>query len=588
MNRIIELKVSGNHLIKDDRYAGTSGEANVTDLRIEFDESWDNYAKTVVFWNAKGENPVERILTVDLLEDPDKSTRIYLCSIPGEPLEFEGTFDFVIKGYIDNKVKKSVGGRLSVLRSPDTNNANAPVDPTPSQAEQLQAQIDYIKENMTGGLDIVTYDLVAMGMPTVVVDGEPVSFEMDTTELREQFATKMVTMVCNFEYSGLAFNNFAVTFTPHSNIAMFNFYGFEIMVAVLIGDGGISVSAQFANHVPTATPDDNGKILQVVDGDWVVNYPDFTEEQLAALKGEKGDKGDKGDAFIYEDFTAEQLAALKGEKGDKGDKGDSGDAAVYTFDLVSLGLPTLNADTRETGYLETDTAQMLSALANNMVRFIVNIEYRGMQIHGTQIVVNPGGNMGMIGIGDSLIFVNFIISGMGVSVTAYVNNEMIAATEDDDGKFLKVESGKPVWGNVDTTRFDLQALGMSAIPVTGGQAQLTTDTTEMLEALNKGPAVFGIPFDIGGVTMTANCTLTALSVEDMAICVFFTSLDGEYIGVLQIYDGGCDAVVTPFAQYMRQYSGVPTVSAEDNGKFLQVVNGAWAAVAVQNVAEVGM
>ena len=32
--------------------------------------------------------------------------------------------------------------------------------------------------------------------------------------------------------------------------------------------------------------------------------------------GPKGDKGDKGDAFVYEDFTDEQLANLKGEKGD--------------------------------------------------------------------------------------------------------------------------------------------------------------------------------------------------------------------------------------------------------------------------------
>ena len=45
-------------------------------------------------------------------------------------------------------------------------------------------------------------------------------------------------------------------------------------------------------------------------------YNDFTDEQLADLKG---DKGDKGDPFTFEDFTEEQLAALKGEKGDKGD-----------------------------------------------------------------------------------------------------------------------------------------------------------------------------------------------------------------------------------------------------------------------------
>ena len=56
-------------------------------------------------------------------------------------------------------------------------------------------------------------------------------------------------------------------------------------------------------------------------------YNDFTEEQLARLKGPKGDtgeKGDKGDPFTYNDFTEEQLSSLKGEKGDKGDKGDPG------------------------------------------------------------------------------------------------------------------------------------------------------------------------------------------------------------------------------------------------------------------------
>ena len=35
--------------------------------------------------------------------------------------------------------------------------------------------------------------------------------------------------------------------------------------------------------------------------------------------------GEKGDAFTYEDFTEEQLAALKGEKGDRGEKGDTGE-----------------------------------------------------------------------------------------------------------------------------------------------------------------------------------------------------------------------------------------------------------------------
>lgn len=49
------------------------------------------------------------------------------------------------------------------------------------------------------------------------------------------------------------------------------------------------------------------------------------EEWIESLKGEKGDKGDP---FTYDDFTEEQLALLKGEKGDKGDKGEQGEQGI--------------------------------------------------------------------------------------------------------------------------------------------------------------------------------------------------------------------------------------------------------------------
>ena len=41
-------------------------------------------------------------------------------------------------------------------------------------------------------------------------------------------------------------------------------------------------------------------------------------------QGPKGDKGDKGDPFTYADFTEEQLAGLKGDKGDPGEQGPQG------------------------------------------------------------------------------------------------------------------------------------------------------------------------------------------------------------------------------------------------------------------------
>ena len=46
---------------------------------------------------------------------------------------------------------------------------------------------------------------------------------------------------------------------------------------------------------------------------------DKGEQGIQGEKGERGEqglKGDKGDAFTFADFTEEQLASLKGEKGD--------------------------------------------------------------------------------------------------------------------------------------------------------------------------------------------------------------------------------------------------------------------------------
>lgn len=61
--------------------------------------------------------------------------------------------------------------------------------------------------------------------------------------------------------------------------------------------------------------------------------------------GPQGPKGDKGDAFTYNDFTEEQLAALKGAKGDTGERGPKGE----TGDTGPRGLQGGKGDTGETG-----------------------------------------------------------------------------------------------------------------------------------------------------------------------------------------------------------------------------------------------
>ena len=149
LDRIIEVKINGNYLTKDNKNAGVQHEGNVTALRIAFDSGWDGYAKKVTWWDAKGGNPVETTLTTNLLEDMLASTRIYLAPIPAEPLAEAGWCTFVIDGYADGKRCRSIADTLLVKAAPFQENASEPADPTPTQAEQLQEQIDTLLDDIT-------------------------------------------------------------------------------------------------------------------------------------------------------------------------------------------------------------------------------------------------------------------------------------------------------------------------------------------------------------------------------------------------------------------------------------------------------
>lgn len=141
MDRIINVKVGGNHLTKDSNKAGTRGEANVTTLRITFDEGWDGYAKSVVFRDAHGMNPTRRTLTTDLLENIVESTEIYLVPIPAEPMWLAGEMSFTVEGYIGGRRQRSVMATLEVEDAIITDVMN---NPTPSEVEQMQAQYESI------------------------------------------------------------------------------------------------------------------------------------------------------------------------------------------------------------------------------------------------------------------------------------------------------------------------------------------------------------------------------------------------------------------------------------------------------------
>ena len=141
MDRTIDIFIKGSYLQKNNNIGGIQGEGNVTTLHITFDDSWANLAKSITFWNAKGENPVKVLLTNDKLVEIRNSLLEFNVLIPAEPLAVEGDMIFVIDGYVDGKRARSMQDSLVVKAAMTT---NEPIEPTPTQAEQLNLAIQKI------------------------------------------------------------------------------------------------------------------------------------------------------------------------------------------------------------------------------------------------------------------------------------------------------------------------------------------------------------------------------------------------------------------------------------------------------------
>lgn len=142
MDKTIDINVNGSYLRKNSNIAGIQGEGNATVLHLTFDESWAELAKTVTFWDSRGENPVKRTLTADLLTDIAVSLLEYNVPIPSEPMAHAGWMSFVIDGYLEGKRMRGAETELLVEEAKIDDDAGEPADPTPTQAEQLQEQVE--------------------------------------------------------------------------------------------------------------------------------------------------------------------------------------------------------------------------------------------------------------------------------------------------------------------------------------------------------------------------------------------------------------------------------------------------------------
>ena len=145
-NRIITAAVTGETIKLSNKTAGAAGSFNAVSLSLTFDSAWDGTTKNLYFFDAYGNNAVYRLLTTDLLVDG-----AYIVPIPAEPLAYAGEMtitirgiDFATNGTTAERIIMSASTTMKVLSAIAPASDVAPVEPTPTQAEQLLASVNSV------------------------------------------------------------------------------------------------------------------------------------------------------------------------------------------------------------------------------------------------------------------------------------------------------------------------------------------------------------------------------------------------------------------------------------------------------------
>jgi len=150
MRKIIQLNIADEYIEGAGVSIGAAGSHDETEIECHFSELWENTTKTVCWTNSMGE-PVT--ITVTPLMDVDGNGNTYRVPIPAEAKKYSGEAGLTIKGcLIDDETAKEiiavVTGTAYFLVPEAIWGEGETEDVTPSQAEQLQREIDEIKETI--------------------------------------------------------------------------------------------------------------------------------------------------------------------------------------------------------------------------------------------------------------------------------------------------------------------------------------------------------------------------------------------------------------------------------------------------------
>ena len=146
-NKIITVYCADETIQKSSSVAGAAGSSNAVTLRLSFSTAWDGTTKKVYFYDATKAKSACIICTVDKLVSGE--TDVYDIPIPAEALDVSGKLLLTVKGVVVSgttveRCMVSATTTMDVLPADMPSTDTAPVEPTPTQAEQLLASVNSV------------------------------------------------------------------------------------------------------------------------------------------------------------------------------------------------------------------------------------------------------------------------------------------------------------------------------------------------------------------------------------------------------------------------------------------------------------
>ena len=153
--RIIRLAVRGDYIIGAGAEIGAAGSHDEVILELDFRASpvWHGLAKKAVFYDALGQTPTTILLTTDLLADGQ--TEVYCLPVPYAAKTAAGDCFLTLEGAVIEGSGETASEKVRIVTGeatfqvlPSKRYLTDPAPVTPTQAEQLQAEIDDIKDTI--------------------------------------------------------------------------------------------------------------------------------------------------------------------------------------------------------------------------------------------------------------------------------------------------------------------------------------------------------------------------------------------------------------------------------------------------------